>query len=345
MEKGNGVIVCVTGASGYLGSCLVRKLLHKGYTVHATLRNLGEKSKTSLLKSLPSAETRLKLFEADIYNPQEFETAIEGCHYVFHVATPMLHTPNSKYKDTSEAAVAGVKSIAESCLRSQTVKRLVYTSSVMAASPLTEDGSCFKPLMDEFCWSPLDLSYTYNSQFDLDYIKSKTLSDKEILRYNNEKRSEGEMEVVSLACGLVGGETLLSYLPSSLPVVLSQLTCDQIYLRELRFLQELMGSIPVVHIEDVCDAHIFCIEKNSLKGRFLCAVESRTIEEITICYQEIYPLCQIQEGFECEPRGGNKCDLSKLRKEGFEFKYGLKEILNDSVQCAKRLGFLQDFKS
>ncbi|KAL8053968.1 hypothetical protein ABFX02_05G107600 [Erythranthe guttata] len=167
MEKGNGVIVCVTGASGYLGSCLVRKLLHKGYTVHATLRNLGEKSKTSLLKSLPSAETRLKLFEADIYNPQEFETAIEGCQYVFHVATPMLHTRNTKYKDISEAAVAGVKSIAESCLRSQTVKRLVYTSSLMAASPLTEDGSCFKPLMDELCWSPLDRSYTYSSQFDL----------------------------------------------------------------------------------------------------------------------------------------------------------------------------------
>ncbi|EYU40028.1 hypothetical protein MIMGU_mgv1a025720mg [Erythranthe guttata] len=318
MEKGNGVIVCVTGGSGYLGSCLVRKLLHKGYTVHATLRNLGEKSKTSLLKSLPSAETRLKLFEADIYNPQEFETAIDGCQYVFHVATPMLHTP---YKDTSEAVVAGVKSIAEYCLRSQTVKRLVYTSSVlMAASPLTEDGSCFK-----------------------EYIKSKTLSEKEILRYNNEKRSEGEMEVVSLACGLVGGETLLSYLPSSLPVVLSQLTSDQIYLRQLRFSQELMGSIPVVHIEDVCDAHIFCIEKSSLKGRFLCAAESRTIEEIAICYQEIYPLCQIQEGFECEPRGGSKCDLWKLRKEGFKFKYRLKEILNDSVQCAKRLGFLQDF--
>ncbi|KAL9167622.1 hypothetical protein ABFS82_05G109600 [Erythranthe guttata] len=201
----------------------------------------------------------------------------------------------------------------------------------------------FKPLMDEFCWSPLDLSYTYNSQFDLEYIKSKTLSEKEILRYNNEKRSEGEMEVVSLACGLVGGETLLSYLPSSLPVVLSQLTSDQIYLRQLRFSQELMGSIPVVHIEDVCDAHIFCIEKSSLKGRFLCAAESRTIEEIAICYQEIYPLCQIQEGFECEPRGGSKCDLWKLRKEGFKFKYRLKEILNDSVQCAKRLGFLQDF--
>ncbi|KAL7150463.1 hypothetical protein ABFS83_05G113400 [Erythranthe nasuta] len=329
--------VCVTGGSGYLGSCLIKKLLHRGFTVHATLRNLGENSKTGLLKSFPNAETRLKLFEADIYNPQEFETAIRGCQYVFHVATPILHTQNSKYKDTSEAAIEGVRSIAELCLRSKTVKRLVYTSSVTAASPLKKDGSCFKPLMDELCWTPyLNLSCTYINDFLLDYVKSKTSSDKEILRYNN----GGSMEVVSLACGLVGGETFFSYLPSSLPNVLSQLLRNQIAFDQLRFLQELLGSIPMVHIDDVCDAHIFCIEKTSLKGRFLCAVESCTIEEMADCYQQIHPEFPILEGFKCGPDGRSKCDLTKLRKEGFEFKYGLKEILNDSVECAKRLGFL-----
>ena len=37
----NGSKVCVTGGSGYIASCLIKKLLEKGYTVHATLRNLG----------------------------------------------------------------------------------------------------------------------------------------------------------------------------------------------------------------------------------------------------------------------------------------------------------------
>lgn len=87
--------VCVTGGSSYLGSWLVKSLLEKGYTVHATLRNLGDPSKVGLLKGLvPNhAHSRLRLFEADIYNPIQFEPAIQGCKYIFHMATPLQHDP------------------------------------------------------------------------------------------------------------------------------------------------------------------------------------------------------------------------------------------------------------
>jgi len=53
-------------------------------------------SKVSLLKSLPQSEGKLVLFEADIYNPNDFDHAIEGCEFVFHVATPMIHDPGSQ---------------------------------------------------------------------------------------------------------------------------------------------------------------------------------------------------------------------------------------------------------
>ena len=71
----------------------------------------------------------------------------------------MMHT--LQYKDTSEAAVAGAKSIFMSCVRSGTVKRLIYTASVVSASPLKEDGSDFKDVMDETCWTPLNDSLEY----------------------------------------------------------------------------------------------------------------------------------------------------------------------------------------
>lgn len=55
----------------------------------------GDASKVGLLKGLAHAETRLILFEADIYNPAEFAAAIQGCAFVFHLATPLLHNAAS----------------------------------------------------------------------------------------------------------------------------------------------------------------------------------------------------------------------------------------------------------
>ncbi|KAG5563419.1 hypothetical protein RHGRI_005990 [Rhododendron griersonianum] len=251
-EIRNSIKVCVTGGSGYIASWLVKKLLEKGYTVHATLRNLDDKIKVGLLESLPYADTRLVLFQADIYNPTEFGPPIEGCHYVFHVATPLQHnTQSSKYKDTTEAAIAGVKSIADCCVRSQTVKRLIYTASVMSSSPLREDGNGYKPSFNESCWTPLNFSFTFGEGYALAYTNSKTLAEKQVLSYN--ETEDGKLEVVSLACGMVGGDNTLlnSQLPLSVAVLLSQITGNLPFFKNLKFLQELLGSIPLVHIDDV----------------------------------------------------------------------------------------------
>ncbi|GAV65790.1 Epimerase domain-containing protein, partial [Cephalotus follicularis] len=331
--------VCVTGGSGYIGSWLVKKLLEKGHTVHATLRNLDDTSKVGLLKSLPAADTNLVLSEADIYNPSEFELAIEGCEFVFHLATPMQHdTQNSHYKDTVEAAIGGVRSIADSCIRSKTVKRLIYTSSVIASSPLTEDGAHFQSCINESCWTLVNVTSAYSTDRLLGYTKSKTLAEKEALSYND--KCNGKLEVVTLPCGLVEGEILLSYLSVSVETLISQLTGNSTYYNALAFLQELLGSVPLVHIDDVCQAHIFCMEQQSMRGRFLCAAANPTIRELALHFQENYSEYKIVEESMEGPKRGIKCDCSKLMKMGFEYKYDMKKIIEDSVACGRRLGVL-----
>lgn len=339
--------VCVTGGSGYLGSWLVKILLHKGYIVHATLRSLEENPKLGLLKSLPNAETGLVLFKADIYNPTDFEAAIAGCDYVLHVATPMQHnTESSQYKNTSEAAIAGVKTIADCCLRSQTVKKLIYTASVMASSSLKDDGSGFESCWDESCWTTLnDIPFTYPSDSVRAYTSSKTLAEKEILSYNtNESNSETGLEVVSLACALVGGDTILSYVPDSMGVILSPLLGDSLiasaYYKSLQYLQELLGCVPLVHIEDVCQAHVFCMEKPSLKGRFLCSNADPTIQEITEYFKNNNPNPKFEIVEDVMGERGSRCTSTELIKLGFQYKFDMASILDGSVHCGKMLGFL-----
>ncbi|KAL9245407.1 hypothetical protein vseg_019067 [Gypsophila vaccaria] len=338
MENTNYCKVCVTGSSGYIGSYLIKKLLEKGtYIVHATLRDLGDEKKVGLLKNLRGAEERLKLFEADIYNPQQFEAALIDCQFVFHVATPLVHTHNTHFKDITEAAVAGVKSIALSCIRSGTVKRLIYTASIVAASPLNNDGTGYADFMDENCWTSFDIPLSFAQEHERNYMISKTESEKEILKFGE----SGNLEVVTLACGLVGGEAVLPYIPSSMSVFVSPLTDVELAYRQLNFLEELCGKIPVIHIEDTCDAHIFCIEKDSISGRFLCASDFVSSAEIQQYYQQTFPELPIKQASSSSDVQSNvKWVSTKLVDEGFKYKYDMKMILDDSVNCARRLNVL-----
>uniref|UniRef100_A0A0E0LMY9 NAD-dependent epimerase/dehydratase domain-containing protein n=1 Tax=Oryza punctata TaxID=4537 RepID=A0A0E0LMY9_ORYPU len=332
--------VCVTGASGYIAAYLVKKLLERGCIVHGTLRNLGDEKKTASLRELPGAAERLVLYEADIYDADTFEPAIAGCEFVFLVATPFQHDPRStKYKNTAEATTDAMRIILNQCERSKTVKRVIHTASITAASPLMEDGSGgYKDFINESCWSPLNLTYDFGDAFLDGYVSSKSLSEKELLSYNSSPWPA--FEVVTLPCALIGGDTLQPYVWSSIPVIVSPLTGDELYHNTLKFMQALLGSVPLAHIEDVCDAHVFCMDQPSIAGRFLCAAGYPNMKDCVDHFADKFPDIEIKLKEVIGEEVRVQADTNKLVDLGFNYRYGIEETLNSSVECAKRLGKL-----
>ncbi|MDD4976115.1 MAG: NAD-dependent epimerase/dehydratase family protein [Bacteriovorax sp.] len=114
--------VLVTGASGFLGSYLVKALLEQKFEVLALVRNSSE------LDSLKNLNCQVVI--GDILDLQSLLPHFEGLDGVFHVAGAMSSSPKDRQR-LFEVNVEGVKNIISACTQ-KNIKKLVHVSSVVA---------------------------------------------------------------------------------------------------------------------------------------------------------------------------------------------------------------------
>jgi len=116
--------VLLSGASGFLGSYLLRLLLKKGYEVRAIRR------KDSPMAILQDVSEAVEWVEGDITDLSFLDEAVQGIDYVYHAAATVSF--NSKDKEKMMLVNGtGTENIVNVCLDNG-VKKLLHVSSIAA---------------------------------------------------------------------------------------------------------------------------------------------------------------------------------------------------------------------
>ncbi|GLJ16722.1 hypothetical protein SUGI_0287360 [Cryptomeria japonica] len=330
--------VCVTGAAGYIGSWLVKNLLERGYNVNATLRDPGDEKKSGPLLELPGAEERLKLFRADLCLEGSFDSAVEGCHGVFHVAGPM-DFKKTNLDDFIVPAVNGVHNVMKACIRAKTVRRVIFTSSVLAASPMNDKGEFTHTCLDERCWSPQNFLKSQTTKFAW-YTIAKSLAEQEALKYG----LDNNIEVVSILPAVVIGPWLTAKSSlTSAQTILALIGGNDSFYELLKFLEFMLGSIPIAHIDDTCNAHVFLMEHTDAQSRYICASDSLSLRSLKDFVAKHY--VRLENSLKLNEDDGVKKYLpvssKKLLDMGFSYKYQLPEAFKETMECAIKNGLFE----
>ncbi|MFM7853685.1 MAG: NAD-dependent epimerase/dehydratase family protein, partial [Flammeovirgaceae bacterium] len=114
-------MIAVTGATGLLGSFVVRQLLHLGHTVMALCHreNLCDMQHSQLFWKA-----------VDVQDNVALQDALAGAEAVVHTAALVSFNPQ-KRNEIFSVNVTGTKNVVDSCL-SLNIRKLIHISSVAA---------------------------------------------------------------------------------------------------------------------------------------------------------------------------------------------------------------------
>jgi nucleoside-diphosphate-sugar epimerase len=118
VELARPPLCLITGASGFIGGRLARRLAQDGYMVRALVR---ESSDISHLEEL-----NVQIVVGDLTNAASLTSAVDGCDYVLHCGA--LVSDWATVKEITHINVDGTRSLLQASVRAS-VKRFIHVST------------------------------------------------------------------------------------------------------------------------------------------------------------------------------------------------------------------------
>eukprot|EP01018_Ginkgo_biloba_P014679 Gb_01297 [translate_table: standard] len=249
-RKERGKTVCVVDASTYVGLWIVKGLVLRGYTVHAAFQNGATESETARkLQEMGRANEGVKIFAADVLDYHSIIDALQGCSGIFYTFD---QSENSDGYDERmvEIEVRGAHNVLEACAQTQSIEKVVFTSSVCAAV-WREDRNATDDHFEERHWSDAN----FCRKIKLWYALAKTLSEKTAWALAMDRG----VNMVTINAALIVG-----------PAFSNQNSGSTIsYLKGAAQMYE-DGVLASVDVRYLADAHICAFEDPSAFGRYIC---------------------------------------------------------------------------
>ncbi|MGC4021605.1 MAG: SDR family NAD(P)-dependent oxidoreductase [Cyclobacteriaceae bacterium] len=236
-------MVAVTGATGLLGSFIVKKFVSENIPVVAIKR---VNSDLSQFEKTDGVEWR----DADVTDSLSIAEAFKNVDTVIHAAALVSFDPRAKEK-IYKINVDGTRQVVDECLKLG-ISRLIFISSVAALG--RKKGQ--KEISEENQWTESDL----NS----DYAKSKYLAELEIFR--------GQEEGLNIS--IVNPSVILA--PAN-----ANRSSAQVFKyvqQERKFYTD--GDVNVVDVRDVAEIVFALYKKNLFGEKFIASNGQMSLKEL-----------------------------------------------------------------
>jgi len=263
-------LICVTGASGFIGSYLVKGLLEGGHRVRATVRDPSATEKLAHLKAMGDVE----IFGANLLEEGSFHEAIDGCDVVMHAASAVFLTAKDPQKEIVDVAVKGTENVLQAVQAAGTVRRVVLTSSVSA---VLDDARPPSHVFTEADWN--DSATLKTEPYPLSKVRGERRA-REICDAQGE--GEGAWDLVAINPTMVMGPVLTKVHCRTSPSLIRDL---------------MRGKFPaapdltfgLVDVRDVAAAHLAAMDHPSPAERYICTSESMRLVEISKLLRRDFP--------------------------------------------------------
>ena len=224
----------VTGATGFVGGVLAKKLREAGHEVHASVRS-PEKAKHL-------QEIGVKLYKGDVTDKESMREAMTGVDGIYHVAGWYKIGVKDK-SDGERVNIQGTRNVLE-LMEELKIPKGVYTSSLVVNSDTQGE------MKDE--------SYHFSGQHLSEYDRTKAVAH-EVAK---EFIAKG-LPLVIVMPGLIYGPgdtsslrtSILDFLNQKLPMLPSQ------------------TSFCWAHVDDIVQGHILAMEKGQIGESYIIAGE------------------------------------------------------------------------